>query len=113
MYGAGYGAPGYRPMGGRTVGVDVNGDGIADYRVRQGGYGGVAPGMGMGQRGYGVDVNRDGVVDYRVKPGVGVDVNGDGIADYRTGPRVQPGPGMAMGRPAYGAPGYGAPQYRY
>ena len=54
MYGAGYGA-GYGPRGGRTVGVDVNGDGIADYRVRQGGYGaGVAPGMGMGQRGYGL-----------------------------------------------------------
>ena len=92
MYG-GYGMqPGYgRPMGGRTVGVDVNGDGIADYRVRQGGYGAprVAPGpgmpmgMGMGQRGYGVDVNGDGIADYRVKPGVGVDVNGDGIADYR------------------------------
>ena len=59
MYGGGYGA-GYRPMGGRTVGVDVN---------------------------------------------------GDGIADYRTGARVQPGPGMAMGRPGYGAPGYGAPGY--
>ncbi len=108
MYG-GYGMqPGYGPMGGRTVGVDVNGDGIADYRVRQGGYGapGVAPGMGMGRRGYGVDVNGDGIADYRVKRGVGVDVNGDGIADYRTGPRIQPGPGMAMGRGGYGY-GYG------
>ena len=43
---------------------------------------------------------------YRVKPGVGVDVNGDGIADYRTGARVQPGPGMAMGRGGYGYGGY-------
>ena len=107
MYGGyGYGRP---PMGGRGVGVDVNGDGIADYRVRQG-FGGqvVSPGPGMamgmglmgppmGGRGYGVDVNGDGITDYRVKPGVGVDVNGDGIADYRTGPRVQPGPGMMMG----------------
>lgn len=113
MYGGGYGmGAGYRPMGGRSVGVDVNGDGIADYRVRQGGYGGarVAPGpgmaMGMGQRGYAVDVNRDGIPDYRVKPGVGIDVNGDGIADYRTGPRVQPGPGMAMARGGYGYGGY-------
>ena len=107
MYRGGYGA-GYGPVGGRTVGVDVNGDGVADYRVNKGGFGGprASPGMGMGQRGYGVDVNRDGIADYRVKPGVGVDVNGDGIADYRTGPRVQPGPGMAMGRPGYGAPGY-------
>ena len=95
MYSGGYGY-GRPPMGvpGRGVGVDVNGDGIADYRVPRG------PGMGMapmGGRGYGVDVNRDGIPDYRVKPGVGVDVNGDGIADYRTGPRVQPGPGMGMG----------------
>ena len=105
MYGGGYGAPGYRPMGGRTVGVDVNGDGIADYRVKQG-YGAPRVQPGMGQRGYGVDINRDGIPDYRVKPGVGVDVNGDGIADYRTGPRVQPGPGMAMGRGGYGYGGY-------
>ena len=50
MYG-GYGmGAGYGPMRGRTVGVDVNGDGIADYRVRQGGFGGqrVMPGPGMG-----------------------------------------------------------------
>ena len=101
MYRGGYGMGGaYRPAG-RTVGVDVNGDGFADYRVKQG-YGQPV----MGQRSYGVDVNRDGIPDYRVKPGVGVDVNGDGIADYRTGPRVQPGPGMAMGRGGYGYGGY-------
>ena len=47
-------------MGGRTVGVDVNGDGIADYRVKQG-YGAPRVQPGMGQRGYGVDVNRDGI----------------------------------------------------
>ena len=130
MYGQGYGRP---PMGNRGYGVDVNGDGIADYRVKPGvgvdvNGDGIAdyrtgqriqpgPGMGMGygaphmgapmygNRGYGVDVNRDGIPDYRVKPGVGVDVNGDGIADYRTGPRIQPGPGMGMG-PHYGG-------YRY
>jgi hypothetical protein len=115
MYGGyGMGRPAYGPVGAGTVGVDVNGDGIADYRVRQGGFGGprIAPGpgmamgMGMGQRGYAVDVNRDGIPDYRVKPGVGIDVNGDGIADYRTAPRIQPGPGMAMGR-GYGYGGYG------
>ena len=111
MYG-GYGMqPGYgRPMGGRTVGVDVNGDGIADYRVKQPGYGAPRPGpMPMGQRGYGVDVNRDGIPDYRVKPGVGVDVNGDGIADYRTGAKISPGPGLGVARGGYG--GYGG--YRY
>ena len=124
MYGyGGYGAP----RGGRGYGVDVNGDGIADYRVRPGvgvdvngdgiadyrtpttitsgpgmGYGGY--GAPRGGRGYGVDVNGDGIADYRVKPGVGVDVNGDGIADYRTGSRVVPGPGMGMG--GYGYRGY-------
>ena len=101
MYG-GYGAPGYRPAGGRTVGVDVNGDGRVDYRVNQG-YG--VPKV-QGQRSYGVDVNRDGIPDYRVKPGVGVDINGDGRVDYRTGAKIQPGPGMAMGRGGYGG-------YRY
>ena len=96
MYGNyGYGRPQGVPTGGRGVGVDVNGDGIADYRVPRG------PGVGMvqmGGRGYGVDVNRDGIPDYKVKPGVGVDINGDGIADYRTGPKVVPGPGMGMAR---------------
>ena len=131
MYG--YGRP---PMGNRGYGVDVNGDGIADYRVKPGvgvdvNGDGIAdyrtgpqiqPGPGMymgrppmgggmygppmGNRGYGVDVNGDGIPDYRVKPGVGVDVNGDGIADYRTGPQIQPGPGMYMGGPHYGG-------YRY
>jgi hypothetical protein len=101
MYGyGGYGMPPRGPMPG--VGVDVNGDGIADYRVRPGYGGGMA--MGMGPRGVGVDVNGDGIADYRVRPGVGGDVNGDGIADYRTGPRVVPGPGMGMG---YGYPRYG------
>ena len=60
MYGAGYGprqVGGYgpRPVGGRGYGVDVNGDGIADYRVR--------PGVG-------VDVNGDGIADYRTGPTV-------------------------------------------
>ena len=94
------------------VGVDVDGDGFADYRtgprvvpgpgMYMGGYGGMGP-MG-GPHGYGVDVNGDGITDYRVKPGVGVDVDGDGFADYRTGPRVVPGPGMYMG--GYGGYGY-------
>ena len=90
-------------MGGRCgVGVGVNGDGVADYRIKQG-YGGHpvgAPAMGMGmpgRDGYGVDVNRDGIPDYKVRPGVGVDVNGDGVADYRTAPKVTRGPGMNMG----------------
>ena len=128
MYGANYGYG--RPMGNRGgygvdvnrdgiidykvkpgVAVDVNGDGIADYRTGPR----VQPGPGMGMQygrpmgnkgGYGVDVNRDGVVDYRVKPGVGVDVNGDGIPDYRTGPRVQPGPGMGMQMGGYKRYGY-------
>ena len=106
-----YGGYGYgMPMGRPGYGVDVNGDGIADYRVRPGFGGqvispgpGMAMGMGMARPGYGVDVNGDGITDYRVKPGVGVDVNGDGIADFRTGPTISPGPGMYMGgyRPYY------------
>ena len=72
------------------------------------GYGGGMRPMGGPQRGYAVDVNRDGIPDYKVKPGVAVDVNRDGIPDYQTGPRVQPGPGMAMG----GKPGYYGGGYR-
>ena len=105
------GIPDYRVKPG--VGVDVNGDGIADYRtgtkISHGpgmAMGGMRP---MGQRSYGVDVNRDGIPDYRVKPGVGVDVNGDGIADYRTGAKISPGPGLGVARGGYG--GYGG--YRY
>ena len=108
-------------MGGRSYGVDVNRDGIPDYRVK--------PGVA-------VDANGDGIADYRtpdrVRPGPGmnmgpgmhiggrpmgppmygqpggrsrgVDVNGDGIPDYRVRPGVgvQPGPGMHSGYGGYG-----------
>ena len=47
-----YGGYGY---GQRGYGVDVNGDGVTDYRVR--------PGVG-------VDVNGDGFTDYRTGPTV-------------------------------------------
>ena len=71
-YGApGYGAPGYGvPAYGapqRGYGVDVNGDGIADYRVKPGRL---------------VDVNRDGIPDYRTAPRV---VPGPGMAYGRPG----------------------------
>ena len=73
MYGAGYGQrpvayggygprPVGAPVGGRGYGVDVNGDGVADYRVR--------PGVG-------VDVNGDGIADYRTGPTV---TRGPGMA---------------------------------
>ena len=52
-YGPGY-APGYGPgFAGPGYGVDVNGDGITDYRVN--------PGVG-------VDVDGDGIADYRTGP---------------------------------------------
>ena len=53
MYGQGYGGYG-APRGGRGYGVDVNGDGIPDYKVKPS-YGGarVVPGPGMGRGGYG------------------------------------------------------------
>ena len=110
MYGhGGYGGYGAPQRGGRGYGVDVNRDGIPDYRVK--------PGVG-------VDVNGDGIADYRTpskvtagpgmaygapRHGYGVDVNGDGIPDYRVKPsyggaRVVPGPGM--GRGGYGYRGY-------
>ena len=48
-------------MGGRSYGVDVNRDGVVDYRVK--------PGVG-------IDVNGDGIADYRtgptVRPGPGM-----------------------------------------
>ena len=69
MYGGGYGMGG-RPMGGpHGYGVDVNRDGIPDYRVK--------PGVA-------VDVNGDGYADYRtgprVQPGPGM-----GMGGYRGG----------------------------
>ena len=77
MYGPGYGAPGYgAPAYGaprRGYGVDVNGDGIPDYRVKPGKL---------------VDVNRDGIPDYRTAPRV---VPGPGA-----------GMPPAYGRPGYG-----------
>ena len=73
-YGApGYGAPGYGAPQGRGYGVDVNRDGIVDYRVQPGKL---------------VDVNRDGIPDYRTAPRV---VPGPGV-----------GMPPAYGRPAYG-----------
>ena len=85
MYGGGYGArpvayggygprPVGAPVGGRGYGVDVNGDGITDYRVR--------PGVG-------VDVNGDGIADYRTGPTV---TRGPGMAYGAPG----------YGAPAYG-----------
>ena len=88
MYGGGYGprqVGGYgRPAGGRGYGVDVNGDGIVDYRVR--------PGVG-------VDVNGDGIADYRTGPTV---TRGPGMRGYGAPGYVAPGYGAG-----YGAPGYG------
>ena len=79
MYGGyGYARPAYGPVGGRGYGVDVNGDGIADYRVR--------PGVG-------VDVNGDGIADYRTGPTV---TRGPGMAYGAPG----------YGAPAYGGYGY-------
>ncbi len=66
-------APGYG-MGGRGVGVDVNGDGVVDYRVNQG---------------VGVDVNGDGIVDYRTPPTV----------TPGPGAYMPPGGGYGYGRP--------------
>ena len=77
MYGGYLGAyPGYPPqgpIGGRGYGIDVNGDGVADWRVN--------PGVG-------VDVDGDGFVDYRtgprVTPGPGLGHNYN--YGYRPGP---------------------------
>ena len=69
MYGAGYGMG--RPMGQRSYGVDVNRDGIPDYRVK--------PGVG-------IDVNGDGIPDYRtapkVSPGPGMAMGRGGYGGY-------------------------------
>jgi len=82
-------------MGTPGVGVDVDGDGIADFRTGPGVVGGPmlgAPMVGAPMvGGYGMGMGM-------MSPGVGIDVNGDGIADVRTGPYgVTPGPGMYMG----------------
>ena len=55
MYGYMGGYPPYGPMGGPGYGVDVNGDGVADYRVN--------PGVG-------IDVDGDGIADFRIGPTV-------------------------------------------
>lgn len=86
-----YGGYGY---GQRGYGVDVNGDGVADYRVN--------PGVG-------VDVNGDGIADYRTGPTIS-----PGPGAYMPGPHYGPPPAYG---PAYGVPpphggyGYGAPGY--
>ena len=77
MYGYGYGIP---PMWRLGVGVDVNGDGISDYRVwicsrssriqqlTKEGFKAYPITMGMAQPSYGVDVNGNGITDFRVRP---------------------------------------------
>ena len=97
MYGYGYPpAPGMR--------VDVNGDGIPDYRV--GPYGQVRPDVGAYvppayPPAYG------GM--YGPPMGRGVDIDGDGISDIRVGPygQVRPDIGMVV----HGPPMYPPPYY--
>ena len=87
----------YRPGG---VGVDLNGDGIADVRV--GPYGQMRPDVGMAYGG-GMGYPPMGPMGYPPM-GHGVDLNGDGISDVRVGPygQVRPDVGMAyMGPGAY------------
>ena len=79
MYGYGmWPSPMGYPMVGAGCGVDVNGDGITDYRVK--------PGVG-------VDVNGDGISDFRTGPRI------------QPGPGMYIGgmvPGMGMGYGGYG-----------
>ena len=95
-------------MYGRGVGVDVNGDGIADVRV--GPYGQVRPDVGAymgGAPGYGYGY---GGMPYG---GARVDVNGDGIPDVRVGPygQVRPDVGSFVPPGGYGAPYYPPPAF--
>ena len=93
----------------RGVGVDINGDGIPDFRI--GRFGQVRPDVGMafmgGPIGYGYGPMRYG--------GARVDVNGDGIPDVRIGPfgQVRPDVGSFIPPGPYAAPPYYPPPIYY
>ena len=64
-----YGRPAYGVpmMGNRGIGIDVNGDGITDYRIR--------PGVG-------IDVDGDGIADYRTGPRITPDIGAGFMNPY-------------------------------
>merc|ERR1711998_263668 len=72
-------APAHDPVAPSSAfGIDVNGDGVADY---------VVPACASAPGPVAIDVNGDGVADYvatapMAKQPIAVGVNGDGIADY-------------------------------
>ena len=90
-------------MFGRGIGVDINGDGIPDFRV---GLGGVRPDIGMAFMG---GYPRVYAPPPMYSPGIRVDVNGDGIPDLRVGPYGQVRPDIGMFVP----PAYGPNPYYY
>ena len=90
----------------RGIGVDVNGDGIPDFRV--GPYG-VRPDIGaFVPPAYGY-----GYPPPMMYPGRGIDIDGDGISDVRVGPygEVRPDVGMFVHGPYMGGPYHPPPYY--
>ena len=86
--------------GRRGIGIDVNGDGIPDFRV---GRFGVRPDIGLAFPGY-PPMGYPPMGYPGMYPGAGFDLDGDGIPDVRVGPfgQVRPDIGMFVKGPIPG-----------
>ena len=95
----------------RGIGVDINGDGIPDFRV---GLGGIRPDIGMAFMGAPPMMYPPMYGPYGMGyGGARIDVDGDGIPDVRVGPfgGVRPDIGTFVHGPTIYPPAYYPPPY--
>ena len=94
----------------RGIGIDVNGDGIPDFRV--GPFGGVRPDVGLAFMGAPPMYGPYGGYGYGYG-GARIDIDGDGIPDVRVGPfgGVRPDIGTFVHGPVMPPPYYPTPFY--